>query len=190
MTTNIMIVGIGGQGSILIGKILGYVLMEKGYDIKISETHGMSQRGGRVLTNVKFGNKVYSPLIDKGEADYIIALEMLESISSIEFLKSDGMILINDNKVSPNYLLESEKKQIMNLEKEITSLKIRSKILDANKKAEEAGAVIAANLVMLGCLSAYLKEIKEEEWVQAIGQYIPKKYTEINKKAFLLGRKC
>lgn len=98
---NIMIVGVGGQGTLLASKLLGYVLMQQGYDVKVSEVHGMSQRGGSVVTYVRFGDKVYSPVIDKGEADYILSFEKLEALRWIEYLKIGGQIITNTQEVDP-----------------------------------------------------------------------------------------
>lgn len=98
---NIMIVGVGGQGTLLASKLLGYVLMRQGYDVKVSEVHGMSQRGGSVVTYVRFGDKVYSPVIDKGEADYILSFEKLEALRWIEYLKIGGQIITNTQEVDP-----------------------------------------------------------------------------------------
>lgn len=187
MTTSIIIVGVGGQGSVLIGKILGYLFMNKGYDIKISETHGMSQRGGSVVTNVRYGNKVYSPLIDKGEADYIIALEMLEAALSIEFLKQEGVLLVNNQKIIPNMQLTEKIEYPMNLKEKMDSVGIRMNMVNGNKKAQQAGSIMATNIVLLGCFSYYLKQFEEKEWIRAIERFVPKKYISINKKAFLLG---
>ena len=101
MTKNIMIVGVGGQGTLLASKMLGYVLLKQGYDVKVSEVHGMSQRGGSVVTYVRYGEKVYSPVIDKGEADVIISFEQLEAARWVEFLKKDGVIITNTQKMEP-----------------------------------------------------------------------------------------
>ena len=98
---NIMIVGVGGQGTLLASKLLGYVLMQQEYDVKVSEVHGMSQRGGSVVTYVRFGDKVYSPVIDKGEADYILSFEKLEALRWIEYLKIGGQIITNTQEVDP-----------------------------------------------------------------------------------------
>lgn len=175
MTTSIMIVGVGGQGSVLIGKILGYLLMKKGYDIKVSETHGMSQRGGSVVTNIRYGNKVYSPLIDKGEADYIIALEMLEAALSLEFLKQGGVLLVNEQKIAPSPVLTGKMEYPVNLKEKITSLGIRMNMVDGNEKAQQAGSTMATNIVLLGCFSSYLRQFKKEEWIQAIERCVDRK---------------
>ena len=124
-TKNIMIVGVGGQGTLLASKLLGYVLMENGYDVKVSEVHGMSQRGGSVVTYVRFGDKVYSPVIDKGEADYILSFEKLEAARWLSYLKSDGQMIINTQEIEPmpviigaaeypSYLVEKMKNKVLN----------------------------------------------------------------------------
>ena len=101
MTKNIMIVGVGGQGSLLASKLLGQILLSEGYDVKVSEVHGMSQRGGSVVTYVRFGEKVYSPIIDKGEADYIVSFELLEAARYMEYLKPGGHIVVNTQQIDP-----------------------------------------------------------------------------------------
>ena len=101
MTKNIMIVGVGGQGSLLASKLLGHLLLTEGYDVKVSEVHGMSQRGGSVVTYVRFGEKVYSPIIDKGEADFIVSFEKLEAARYLEYLKKDGRIVVNTQQIDP-----------------------------------------------------------------------------------------
>ena len=100
-TVNIMIVGVGGQGSLLASKLLGHLLLKEGYDVKVSEVHGMSQRGGSVVTYVRFGEKVYSPIIDKGQADFIVSFEKLEAARYLEYLKPDGRIVVNTQEIDP-----------------------------------------------------------------------------------------
>ena len=161
---NIMIVGVGGQGTLLASKLLGYVLMQQGYDVKVSEVHGMSQRGGSVVTYVRFGDKVYSPVIDKGEADYILSFEKLEALRWIEYLKIGG--------------------QIEKLES--AGAKVDAK--DFLSIAEEAGSAKAVNIVLMGRLSDYFKDIPYEVWDKAIDEIVPEKYRELNHKALKLGR--
>ena len=179
-TKNIMIVGVGGQGTLLASKLLGRLLLEKGYDVKVSEVHGMSQRGGSVVTYVRYGDKVYSPIIDKGEADIIISFELLEAARWTEFLKPDGTIVTNTQEINPaEYPTE--------LVKKIMALGVNLDAIDALSLAEEAGTSKAVNLVLMGRLSKYF-DFTTEEWMAAIEKSVPPKFLEINKKAFLLGK--
>ena len=171
---NIMIVGVGGQGTLLASKLLGYVLMQQGYDVKVSEVHGMSQRGGSVVTYVRFGDKVYSPVIDKGEADYILSFEKLEALRWIEYLKIGGQIITNTQEVDPMPVIES------------AGAKVDAK--DFLSIAEEAGSAKAVNIVLMGRLSDYFKDIPYEVWDKAIDEIVPEKYRELNHKALKLGR--
>ena len=168
-TKNIMIVGVGGQGSLLASKLLGRLLLTRGHDIKVSEVHGMSQRGGSVVTYVRFGDKVYSPIVDKGEADFIVSFELLEAARYTEDLKPDGKIITSTQQINPMPV--------------ITDIDA----IDALALAEEAGSSKAVNIVLMGRLSKYF-DFTEEEWMTAIEQSVPAKFLELNKKAFLMGR--
>ena len=162
-TKNIMIVGVGGQGTLLASKLLGRILLENGYDVKVSEVHGMSQRGGSVVTYVRYGNKVYSPIIDKGEADFVLSFELLEAARWAEYLKYPKA-----------------------LEEKLTALPIRLDAMDALGLALKAGSAKAVNLVLLGRLSRYF-HFTDEQWQDAIEKSVPAKFLELNKKAFALG---
>ena len=181
-TKNIMIVGVGGQGTLLASKLLGRLLLEKGYDVKVSEVHGMSQRGGSVVTYVRYGDKVYSPIIDKGEADIIISFELLEAARWTEFLKPDGTQEIN-----PMPVITGAAEYPTELVKKIMALGVNLDAIDALSLAEEAGTSKAVNLVLMGRLSKYF-DFTTEEWMAAIEKSVPSKFLEINKKAFLLGK--
>ena len=187
MTKNVMIVGVGGQGSLLASKLLGRILLNKGYDVKVSEVHGMSQRGGSVVTYVRFGDKVYSPIIDKGEADFVVSFELLEAARALEFLKPDGVIVTNIQETNPmpvvSGAMDYPKDLISKMEK--AGAKVDS--LDALSLALEAGTAKAVNLVLMGRLSKYF-DFTEEEWMNAIKESVPEKLLEINEKAFMLGR--
>lgn len=186
-TKNIMIVGVGGQGSLLASKLLGRLLLTKGYDIKVSEVHGMSQRGGSVVTYVRFGEKVYSPIIDKGEADYIVSFELLESARYTEYLKSDGKIITNTQKINPMPVITGAMTYPEQLIEKMQEKGIDVDAIDALTLAEEAGSSKAVNLVLLGKLSKYF-DFSDEEWQTAIENSVPQKFLELNKKAFELGR--
>ena len=186
-TKNVMIVGVGGQGSLLASKLLGRLLLSKGYDIKVSEVHGMSQRGGSVVTYVRFGDKVYSPVIDKGEADYIVSFELLEAARWTEFLKPGGKIITNTQQVNPMPVIIGAAEYPENLLDKMAAAGLDVDALDALTLAEEAGSSKAVNIVLMGHLSRYF-EFTEEEWLDALAQSVAPKFLELNKKAFALGR--
>ena len=186
-TKNIMIVGVGGQGSLLASKLLGRLLLTRGYDIKVSEVHGMSQRGGSVVTYVRFGDKVYSPVIDKGEADYIVSFELLEAARWTEFLKASGKIIVNTQQINPMPVIIGAAQYPENLVQKMVDAGIDVDAFDALSLAEQAGSTKAVNIVLMGHLSRNF-DFTEEEWMTAIEQSVPAKFLELNKKAFLLGR--
>ena len=185
-TKNIMIVGVGGQGSLLASKLLGRLLLTRGYDIKVSEVHGMSQRGGSVVTYVRFGDKVYSPVIDKGEADYIVSFELLEAARWTEYLKPGGKIIVKTQQIKPLPVIIGAAEYPENLVQKMLDAGIDVDALDALTLAEQAGSSKAVNLVLMGRLSKYF-DITEEEWLAAIEASVPQKFLEMNKKAFSLG---
>ena len=153
---NIMIVGVGGQGTLLASKLLGYVLMQQGYDVKVSEVHGMSQRGGSVVTYVRFGDKVYSPVIDKGEADYILSFEKLEALRWIEYLKIGGQIITNTQEVDPMPVITGAMQYPDNIIEKLESAGAKVDAKDFLSIAEEAGSAKAVNIVLMGRLSDYI----------------------------------
>ena len=187
-TKNIMIVGVGGQGSVLASKLLGHLLTSQGYDVKVSEVHGMSQRGGSVVTYVRYGDKVFSPVIDKGEADFIVSFELLEAARWLEYLKPDGQIVTSTQQVDPMPVLTGTMSYPENLLEKIKATGLRVDALDCLKLAEEAGSSKAVNLVLLGRLSHYFNDIPESAWQEAINFCVPKKFLELNKKAFESGK--
>ena len=186
-TKNIMIVGVGGQGSLLASKLLGRLLLTRGYDIKVSEVHGMSQRGGSVVTYVRFGDKVYSPVIDKGQADYIVSFELLEAARWTEYLKPGGKIIVNTQQINPMPVIIGAAEYPENLVEKMTAAGIDVDAFDALTLAEQAGSPKAVNIVLMGHLSRNF-EFTEEEWMQAIEASVPAKFLELNKTAFALGR--
>ena len=185
-TKNIMIVGVGGQGSLLASKLLGRMLLQKGYDIKVSEVHGMSQRGGSVVTYVRYGDKVYSPVIDKGEADFIVSFELLEAARWTEFLKPGGKIITNTQKIAPMPVIIGAAEYPQNLIAEMQAKGLDVDAIDALSLAEQAGSSKAVNIVLMGRLSKYF-DIPAAEWLTAIEASVPPKFLELNKKAFQLG---
>ena len=186
-TQNIMIVGVGGQGSLLASKLLGRMLLQKGYDIKVSEVHGMSQRGGSVVTYVRFGEKVYSPVIDKGEADFIVSFELLEAARWTEYLKPGGKIVVNTQKISPMPVITGAAEYPQGLEEQMKQAGLDVDAFDALALAEQAGSAKAVNIVLMGHLSRNF-DFTEEEWMEAIEKSVPAKFLELNKTAFRLGR--
>ena len=188
-TKNIMIVGVGGQGSLLASKLLGRILLNKGYDVKVSEVHGMSQRGGSVVTYVRFGEKVYSPVIDKGEADYIVSFEMLEAARWSEYLREGGKIITNTQQINPMPVITGAAQYPDELGAKMLKKGIIVDQLDALTLAEQAGSAKAVNIVLMGHLSRSF-DFTLEEWMDAIEKSVPAKFLELNKKAFLLGREA
>ena len=188
MTKNIMIVGVGGQGSLLASKLLGHLLLTEGYDVKVSEVHGMSQRGGSVVTYVRFGEKVYSPIIDKGQADFIVSFEKLEAARYLEFLKTDGRIVVNTQEIDPMPVITGAAQYPAELVEKMEAAGAKVDAMDCLSLAEQAGSSKAVNIVLMGRLSRYFDEIPVEKWQKAIEECVPAKFLELNQKAFLLGR--
>jgi indolepyruvate ferredoxin oxidoreductase beta subunit len=182
-----MIVGVGGQGSLLASKLLGRLMMNAGLDVKVSEVHGMSQRGGSVVTYVRAGEKVYSPIIDVGEADYIISFEMLEAARNLKFLAPKGRIITNTQQIAPMPVITGDAEYPDDLAGKIAATGADIDAFDALSLAEQAGSAKAVNIVLMGRLSRYL-DISEADWLRAIEETIPPKFLEMNKKAFMLGR--
>ncbi len=185
MVKSIMIVGVGGQGTLLASRILGNTVIREGYDVKVSEVHGMSQRGGSVVTYVKYGDKVYSPCIDKGGADIILAFEMLEAARALPYLKEGGKLLANTQQINPMPVIIGACDYPENLEDKIGD-KAELITLDALSLAKQAGNIKAVNVVLIGVL-AKNSEIPYEKWVQSIKETVPEKFLEVNLKAFDLG---
>lgn len=184
---NIMIVGVGGQGALLASKTLGQVLLDSGFDVKVSEVHGMSQRGGSVVTYVRYGEKVYSPIVDKGQADFIVSFEMLEAARYTEYLKTDGQIVVNTQNIDPMPVITGAAEYPTNLQEKIQAANIKIDAIDCLTLAEQAGTSKAVNIVLMGRLSKYM-DFPLETWLQAIEKLVKPQFLEINKKAFLLGR--
>ena len=187
MVTSIMIVGVGGQGSLLASTLLGRAAMDKGYDVKVSEVHGMSQRGGSVVTYVKFGDVVHSPIIDKGEADIILAFERLEAYRALPWLKKDGVMIVNDQQINPMPVITGAAEYPSDILAKISSA-VDLTAVDALALAREAGNAKAVNVVLIGVM-AKNTEIPYEEWVETIKTTVPPKFLEANLKAFDLGYK-
>lgn len=186
-TTNVLIVGVGGQGVLLATELLSAVTMKAGFDAKKSEVHGMAQRGGVVSSHVRFGEKVYSPLIPEGTADVILAFEQAEAQRWIHFLKPEGTVAINNYKMVPPI---ASMKGFDYPEDAIATVKSRAqnvKVIDAVQIAQDLGNARLVNTILLGVLSQSL-EIPEETWTSVIRDRVPKGTEELNVNAFLAGR--
>ena len=185
MTKNIMIVGVGGQGTLLASRILGNTVINEGYDVKVSEVHGMSQRGGSVVTYVKYGDEVFSPIIGKGEADIILAFEMLEAYRAVPYLKKGGRIIANTQQIDPMPVITGSMEYPSDIAEK---LKIMCDVTftDALSLAEEAGNIKAVNVVLIGVM-AKNTDIAYEKWIETIKTTVPEKFLDINLKAFDLG---
>ena len=186
---NIMIVGVGGQGSLLASKLLGRLRVDEGYDVKVSEVHGMSQRGGSVVTYVRFGDKVYSPIIDEGEADFIVSFEKIEAARWVNYLGKDGKIIVNTQQIDPMPVIIGAAEYPQDVLEEIKSAGVDVDAIDALSLAQQAGSAKAVNIVLMGRLAKGF-DIPYENWIKAIENSVAHKFVEMNKKAFELGYNC
>lgn len=185
MTKKIMIVGVGGQGTLLASRILGNTVINEGYDVKVSEVHGMSQRGGSVVTYVKYGEKVFSPIIGKGEADIILAFEMLEAYRAMPYLKEGGKLIVNTQEIDPMPVITGAAAYPENIGEKLAE-KVDVSLVDALSLAKDAGNFKAVNVVLIGVM-AKSTDIPYEKWVETIKTTVPEKFMEVNLKAFELG---
>lgn len=185
-TRSIMIVGVGGQGTLLSSRLLGAVLTAKGYDVKVSEVHGMSQRGGSVVTYVKYGDEVYSPIIEKGEADYILSFEQLEAARWLPFLKKGGKLIVNTQKIDPMPVVIGSAEYPQGIFEAIAATGADITSIDALELAVQAGSSKAVNVVLMGVLAAKT-DIDFDTWMEAVKATVPPKFLELNMKAFELG---
>ena len=186
-TKNVMIVGVGGQGSLLASKLLGRLLLSEGLDVKVSEVHGMSQRGGSVVTYVRYGEHVYSPVIDEEGADFIVSFELLEAARWLPYLKKDGVIVTNTQQIDPMPVITGNATYPEDLVKKMKETGARVDALNCLELAEKAGSAKAVNLVLMGRLSHYF-DLEDEKWQKAIEESVPPRFLEMNRKAFELGR--
>ena len=186
--TNIMIVGVGGQGTLLASKMLGRVLLDQGWDVKVSEVHGMSQRGGSVVTYVRFGDRVFSPVIDRGEADVILSFEQLEAARWLEYLKPGGKIVTNLQKIEPMPVITGSAAYPDALVDKMRAAGADVEAGDYLALAVKAGSAKAVNMVLMGRLSALFPEIPEEDWLGALEAVVPARFLEMNRAAFAAGR--
>ena len=184
-TKNIMIVGVGGQGTLLTSRILGGITLAAGYDVKLSEVHGMAQRGGSVVTFVRYGEKVAEPIVEEGQADVLIAFETLEAMRYAHFLKKDGVLIVNDYRIDPITVVTGAAQYpegiLETLKKEHTVYSV-----NAMEEAIKLGNSKVFNIIVLGVAARHM-DFSKETWLQVIEQTVPPKTVDINKKAFLFG---
>ncbi|MGN0478853.1 MAG: indolepyruvate oxidoreductase subunit beta [Hominenteromicrobium sp.] len=183
---SVMIVGVGGQGTLLASRVLGRVMLNAGYDVKVSEVHGMSQRGGSVVTYVRWGERVESPVINEGEADILLAFEQLEAARFLPYLKAGGMVLTNTQQIDPMPVITGAAAYPEGILDAIREKGVQLTAVDALALAAQAGSQKAVNVVLIGAMAALL-DIPEAEWISAIEKTVPPKFLEMNKRAFALG---
>ena len=182
-----MIVGVGGQGTLLASRILGNVAMASNLDVKVSEVHGMAQRGGSVVTYIKIGDKVNSPLIEQGEADLILSFEQLEAMRWYKYLKKNGRIIINSQKIDPMPVITGAAQYPQCIEETLCE-RCNITMIDALDIAVKCGTPKAVNIVMIGVMAGYL-DIGEQLWKDAIKAVVPEKFIDVNLDAFKQGLK-
>jgi indolepyruvate ferredoxin oxidoreductase beta subunit len=188
-TTSFALVGVGGQGVLLASDILSHVGVASGLDVKKSEVHGMAQRGGSVLSQVVWGEKVYAPLQGKGDIDYLLSFELLETLRWLDFLTPTGMVIVNEQRLPPLAVSSGgmEYPDEKRIEKTLAQATEEYYIVPALAKAQELGTERATNVVLLGALSRHL-DVPEKQWLDVIEERVPKKYIELNRRAFAAGR--
>ena len=185
-TKSVMIVGVGGQGTLLASRILGSAMLQKGYDVKVGEVHGMSQRGGSVVTYVRFGEKVFSPVIERGEADVLLAFEQLEAARALPYLKSGGTAVVNTQKIDPMPVVTGQAAYPQGLLAAMEEKGAKVLAVDALKLSEEAGSQKAVNVVLIGAMARHL-DPDEDLWLEAVRACVPEKFYALDEKAFRLG---
>ena len=186
MTKNILLIGVGGQGTILTSKILAAGLTELGYDVKMSEIHGMSQRGGSVTTQIRFGEKVYAPNIGLGEADVVIAFEKCESIRALPYLKKGGTLVIDEREIYPVSVLTGQEEYPVDTIDQLKAAGVQTIVIDAYRKAGSLGNAKAQNICLLGALVKVLG-LDSVDWPKLVGEMVPPKAKDMNVAAFRAG---
>ncbi|MBR3094695.1 MAG: indolepyruvate oxidoreductase subunit beta [Clostridia bacterium] len=185
-TKNVMIVGVGGQGSLLASKLLGALLTREGFDVKVSEVHGMSQRGGSVVTYVRYGDKVYSPVIAAGEADFIVSFEKIEAARYAQNLKEGGRIIVNSQMIDPMPVITGAAEYPADILEELKAKGVLVDEIDALSLAQQAGNAKSVNIVLMGRLAKYF-DISFDKWIEAIRATVKPQFAEVNLRAFELG---
>ena len=182
---NIMVVGVGGQGTLLTSRIIGKTALEAGYDVKLSEVHGMAQRGGSVVTFVRFGEKVYEPVVEEGEVDVLISFERLEALRYAHFLKKDGALIVNDTRIDPMTVVIGAKSYPEGI---IEGLSKEHKVyaINGGEIAAGLGNSKVLNSVVLGLAAKYIG-FSEEEWLEVLKNTVPQKTVDVNVAAFKAG---
>lgn len=183
---NVLIVGVGGQGTLLASRVIGKAAQLMGYDVKVSEVHGMSQRGGSVVTYVRYGNKVFSPLIERGQADIILGFEQLEALRWIEYLKPDGIAIVNTQRILPMPVITGVAYYPENVFSLLEKYNIDYIPIDALELAEQCGSVKVVNTILIGVM-ARLSHIPKEIWIEALRNSVPSRTIDMNIKAFNMG---
>ncbi|CDD02305.1 indolepyruvate oxidoreductase subunit beta [Ruminococcus sp. CAG:382] len=186
MTKNILIVGVGGQGTLLASKVMGKVFLDSGYDVKVSEVHGMSQRGGSVVTYVRYGDEVYSTLIDKGEADILLSFEALEAARWLPYLKKDGVVITNTQRLNPMSVVMEKATYPDDILEKIKAAGVNPVEVDALALAEEAGSAKSVNVVLLGIAAKHIG-LDKQLWLDAVKSTVPPKTVDMNVAAFEKG---
>lgn len=186
MTKSILLVGVGGQGTILASKILTTGLMEAGYDVKMSEIHGMSQRGGSVSSQVRYGEKVFSPVIEKGNADMVVAFEKMEALRSLDYLKDGGTLVVNNEEIPSQSVVIGEEEYPADVLEEVEKHVENVKVVDASKMAREMGNEKAANIILLGTI-IHIMGLEQIHWDQILKDNIKPRFLELNQKALQAG---
>ena len=186
MAKNILIVGVGGQGTLLASKVMGKVFLDSGYDVKVSEVHGMSQRGGSVVTYVHYGDEVYSTLIDKGEADILLSFEALEAARWLPYLKKDGVVITNTQRLNPMSVVMEKATYPDDILEKIKAAGVNPVEVDALALAEEAGSAKSVNVVLLGIAAKHIG-LDKQLWLDAVKSTVPPKTVDMNVAAFEKG---
>ncbi|MCI8790104.1 MAG: indolepyruvate oxidoreductase subunit beta [Lachnospiraceae bacterium] len=179
---NIMIVGVGGQGTLLTSRILGNLAIHTGFDVKLSEVHGMAQRGGSVVTFVRYGEQVAEPIVEEGCADVLIAFERLEALRYLHFLKKDGVVIVNDWRIDPITVVTGTAQYPEGILDTLRAAR-KTVAVKATEKSMEMGAPKAFNVVVLGAAARYVG-FEKEDWLKVIEQTVPPKTVEVNRRAF------
>ncbi len=185
-TTSVLIIGVGGQGTLLASRILGYAMMEQGFDVKVGEVHGMSQRGGSVVTYVRWGDKVASPVIEIGEADVVLAFEQLEAARFLPYLKPGGAVVANTQRIDPMPVAAGTAEYPEGVLPAMQEKGVDVLAIDAASLARQAGSEKAVNVVLIGAMARRM-EISKDTWLDAVGHCVPEKFKDLNLKAFELG---
>ena len=185
-TKSILLVGVGGQGTILASKILTNVAIKQGYDVKMTEIHGMAQRGGSVVTQVRMGEKVHSPLIEPGQADYIVAFEQLEALRWIHFLNDAGTVIVNTQRINPMTVIIGSAEYPSDALEQVKAAAPKTISLDALEIAKKLGNIRVVNVVLLGAMAKQM-DIAKEDWLRALEATVPARFLELNRQAFQAG---